>query len=265
MVNINIYNKTRSTKEGVNKMLKERVAIVTGGTRGIGKAVAIMMAISGSQVIVTYSNNEQEAKEFQREINELGYSITIVKCDVKNLVQCEGFIKKIIEDYGAIHILVNNAGVVRDGLLVNMSEEDFDAVLNTNLKGTFYMTKLVAKQMMKQRQGRIINMASVSGIIGIAGQANYAASKAGIIGFTKAVAKELAYRNITVNAIAPGFINTDMNNRLPERIKSSALEQIPLRRFGRVEEVAELAVYLASDKASYITGQVLHIDGGMWM
>lgn len=241
-------------------MLKEKVAVITGGTRGIGKAVAELMVINGARVIVTYHTGEQEAKELEK---ASGKAIHSVPCDVKDFERCKNFVKDIIADYGRIDILVNNAGITKDRLLMNMTREDFEAVIDVNLKGTFYMTQAVTRQMIKQRKGRIINMTSISGITGLAGQANYAASKAGVIGFTKSAARELAFRNITVNAIAPGFILTDMNNRLPERIKEEALEQIPLRRFGGVEEVAQLTVFLASEKASYITGQVLQIDGGM--
>lgn len=244
-------------------MLKEKVAIITGGIRGIGKAVAFVMAEQGAKVVTTFSKSDQEAEILRKEINELGYPITIEKCDVRDFARCEEFVKQVINEYGRIDILVNNAGVTQDRLLMNMTNEDFDTVIDVNLKGTFYMTKLVSRQMLKQRRGRIINMSSMSGVIGLAGQSNYAASKAGIIGFTKSAAKEFAFRNITVNAIAPGFILTEMNDRLSERIKVAAIEQIPLRCFGTAEDVAEVALFLASDKARYITGQVLHVDGGM--
>ncbi|SHK00571.1 3-oxoacyl-[acyl-carrier-protein] reductase [Anaerocolumna jejuensis DSM 15929] len=240
-------------------------AIVTGGVRGIGKAAAIALAKADRKVIVTYRSSREKAEEFQKEMNDAGYELSAVRCDMKDFTQCEALTGYAMEKYGRIDILVNNAGVTEDRLIRNMTVEDFDTVIDINLKGTFYMTKLVSKQMMKQRKGRIINLSSIAGITGIAGQANYAASKAGIIGFTKSAAKEFAYRNITVNAIAPGFIETDMNDRLPLQIRESALEEIPLRRFGAPEEVADLIVFLASEKAAYITGQVIHVDGGMVM
>ncbi len=240
-------------------------AIVTGGVRGIGKAAATALAKANIKVIVTYRSSREKAEEFQKEMNDAGYELSAVRCDMKDFTQCEALAGYAAEKYGRIDILVNNAGVTEDRLIRNMTVEDFDTVMDINLKGTFYMTKLVSKQMMKQRKGRIINLSSIAGITGIAGQANYAASKAGIIGFTKSAAKEFAYRNITVNAIAPGFIETDMNDRLPQQIRESALEEIPLRRFGAPEEVADLIVFLASDKAAYITGQVIHVDGGMVM
>lgn len=246
-------------------MSQKKTAIITGGVRGIGKAAVKEFLKEGVRVIAVYRNSKELAEIFQKEMTSAGYELYVMQCDVSCMAQCENLVKQVEEQFGRIDVLVNNAGVTKDGLLRNMSIEDFGEVLDVNLKGTFYMTKLVSKQMIKQRKGRIINLSSIAGITGISGQTNYAASKAGIIGFTKSAAKELAYRNITVNAIAPGFIETDMNDRLPDYIKESALEDIPLRRFGTPEEAADLIVFLASDKASYITGQVIHVDGGMVM
>ena len=244
-------------------MLKGKVAVVTGASRGIGKAIAIGMAKEGATVVINYNGSKARAEEVQKEIEENGGKAGVYQCDVSDFAACEAFMKEVIKEYGRVDILVNNAGITRDGLA--MSEEDFDQVLDTNLKGAFNCIRFCARQMLKQKGGRIINMSSVSGVAGNAGQVNYAASKAGIIGMTKATAKELASRHITVNAIAPGFIETEMTDALGDKVKEAAIEQIPLGTFGKPEDVANLAVFLASDKAAYITGQVIHVDGGMVM
>lgn len=246
-------------------MLTGKIAVVTGASRGIGRAIALKLASEGAAVIVNYNGSEEKALEVKQEIEAAGGRADIYQCDVSDYGKCEGFIAEIIKEYGQIDILVNNAGITRDGLLMKMSEEDFDKVLETNLKGAFNTIRFASRQMLKQRKGRIINMASVVGVTGNAGQANYAASKAGIIGLTKAAARELASRGVTVNAIAPGFIETDMTKILPEKVKEATVSQIPLGKFGQVEHVAAAAAFLASEEAEYITGQVLHVDGGMAM
>ena len=246
-------------------MLTGKIAVVTGASRGIGRAIALKLASEGAAVIVNYNGSEEKALEVKQEIEAAGGRADICQCDVSDYGKCEGFIAEIIQEYGQIDILVNNAGITRDGLLMKMSEEDFDKVLKTNLKGAFNTIRFASRQMLKQRKGRIINMASVVGVTGNAGQANYAASKAGIIGLTKAAARELASRGVTVNAIAPGFIETDMTKILPEKVKEATVSQIPLGKFGQVEHVAAAAAFLASEEAEYITGQVLHVDGGMAM
>lgn len=242
-----------------------KVAVVTGASRGIGRAVACRLAQTGATVIINYHGSEAKAKEVQKEIMENGGKAEIFQCDVSDFAQCENFIKSVIEQFGRIDILVNNAGITKDGLLMRMSEEDFEKVIRTNLKGAFNTIRFVTRQMLRQKSGRIINMASVVGVAGNAGQANYAASKAGVIGLTKAAAKELASRGITVNAIAPGFIETDMTEVLSDKIKEATAAQIPLGTFGKPEHVAAAAAFLASEEAGYITGQVLHVDGGMVM
>ena len=246
-------------------MLTGKIAVVTGASRGIGRAIALKLASEGAAVIVNYNGSEEKALEVKQELEAAGGRADICQCDVSDYGKCEGFIAEIITEYGQIDILVNNAGITRDGLLMKMSEEDFDKVLKTNLKGAFNTIRFASRQMLKQRKGRIINMASVVGVTGNAGQANYAASKAGIIGLTKAAARELASRGVTVNAIAPGFIETDMTKILPEKVKEATVSQIPLGKFGQVEHVAAAAAFLASEEAEYITGQVLHVDGGMAM
>ena len=243
-------------------MLKNKTAIVTGASRGIGRAIALELAKRGAYVIVNYNGSKEAAEETVRAIEAAGGRGEAYQCDVSDCEACE---KLICYQKGKIDILVNNAGITRDNLLMRISEEDFDAVLNTNLKGAFHTMRLVSRHMLKQRSGRIINMASVVGVAGNAGQVNYAASKAGIIGMTKSAAKELASRGITVNAVAPGFIETDMTEKLSGKVKEQAVSQIPLGRFGSAEDVAKAVVFLASDDAGYITGQVIHVDGGMVM
>lgn len=246
-------------------MLEGKVAVITGASRGIGRAIALEMAAQGAKVIINYNGSKERAESVQEEIRAKGGFAGIYQCDVSDFAACELFFKDIIKEYGRIDILVNNAGITRDGLLMAMSEEDFDRVVDTNLKGAFHCMRFVSRQMLKQKSGRIINMSSVSGVAGNAGQANYSASKAGIIGLTKAVAKELASRHITVNAIAPGFIDTEMTAVLSDSVKEEAVKRIPLGSFGKPEDIAALAVFLASDRAGYITGQVIHVDGGMVM
>lgn len=246
-------------------MLNGKTAIVTGASRGIGRAIACKLAAQGAAVVVNYNGSKDKAKEVEQEIRQAGGTASIYQCNVADYAQCEKFIQDVIQEYGRLDILVNNAGITKDGLLMKMSKEDFDQVIDTNLKGAFHTIRFASRQMLKQRSGRIINMSSVSGVAGNAGQANYAASKAGLIGLTKAAARELASRGITVNAIAPGFIETDMTDVLPEKAKEASVAQIPLGRFGKPEQVAAAAAFLASEEAGYITGQVLHVDGGMVM
>lgn len=246
-------------------MLKGKVAVVTGASRGIGRAVACAMAAEGASVAINYNGSMERALEVKQEIEAAGGKAEVFQCDVSDFSACENFIREVLDTFGRIDILVNNAGITKDGLLMKMSEEDYDAVLNTNLKGTFNCIRFVARQMIRQKCGRIVNMASVSGVLGNAGQANYAASKAGVIGLTKSAARELASRGITVNAIAPGFINTEMTAVLSDKVKEGAVAQIPMGTFGEVDDVAQTAVFLASDQARYITGQVICVDGGMAM
>ena len=246
-------------------MLEEKIAVVTGASRGIGRAIAKELALKGAFVIVNYNGSKQAADETVNEITQAGGKAVGVQCNVADAAECEAFINNIISEYGRIDILVNNAGITRDNLLMKMSEEEFDAVIDTNLKGAFNCIKHVSRQMLKQKGGSIINISSVSGVMGNAGQANYCASKAGVIGLTKSVAREIGSRGITVNAIAPGFIDTEMTAVLPDDVKKAMGEQIPLKRFGTTEDVAQAAVFLASDRAAYITGQVLCVDGGMAM
>lgn len=246
-------------------MLEGKVAVVTGASRGIGRAIAVKLASMGAFVVINYNGSEERAREVKQEIEAENGAAAICQCDVSDYGQCETFIQNVIKEYGHIDILVNNAGVTRDGLLMKMTEEAFDQVIDTNLKGAFNTIRFTSRQMLKQKSGRIINLSSVVGVTGNAGQANYAASKAGIIGLTKAAARELASRGITVNAIAPGFIETDMTSVLPEKVREASVAQIPLGSFGKPEQVAAAVAFLASEDAAYITGQVLHVDGGMVM
>jgi len=245
-------------------ILKDRVALITGGARGIGRDMALLFAAEGSDIAIC-DVNQEALDATKRDIEALGRRAEGFVVDVTNLAQVEEMVNKILDKFQKIDILVNNAGITRDGLIVRMSEKDFDSVIAVNLKGTFNCTKSVSKVMMKQRYGKIISVASIIGIMGNAGQANYAASKAGIIGLTKSVAKELASRNVNVNAIAPGFIETDMTAKLADDVKSQMLTLIPLNRFGKAIDVAKAALFLASDVSSYITGQVIQVDGGMVM
>lgn len=246
-------------------MLQKKLALVTGASRGIGRAIAVALAKEGAFVIVNYSGSKEKAERTGAEIAAAGGEYECMQFDVADAEAVAAAVQQIIEKYGRLDILVNNAGITRDGLIMKMSEEHFDEVINVNLKGAFHTIKAASRQMLKQRSGRIINISSVSGILGNAGQANYAASKAGIIGLTKSMARELASRGITVNAVAPGFIETDMTDAMNEAAKENAARQIPLGRMGQPEEIAEAVAFLASDRAAYITGQVLCVDGGMAM
>jgi 3-oxoacyl-[acyl-carrier protein] reductase len=239
-----------------------KTVLITGGSRGIGKAVAIKFAEKGNQIIINYVSEKTDTEKLKNELLEAGAKdVLLIKADVSNSEDVKNMVKESIEKFEKIDILVNNAGITKDNLLMRMSEEEFDKVIQINLKGTYLVTKEVTKYMMKKRS--IVNLASVVGVAGNAGQCNYAASKAGIIGFTKSIAKELASRNIRANAVAPGFIETDMTNVLKEEIKENINSQIPLRRMGSAKEVAELVYFLGEDASSYITGQVINVDGGM--
>ncbi|MBM7540542.1 3-oxoacyl-[acyl-carrier-protein] reductase [Amphibacillus cookii] len=245
--------------------MTSKVAIVTGASRGIGRAIALDLAERGYHVAINYAGNEEKANEVVAEITAKGSQALAYKANVSDEVEVKAMVKKVIETFGRIDVLVNNAGITRDNLLMRMKTEEFDQVIDTNLKGVFLCMKAVTRQMMKQKQGRIINISSVVGISGNPGQANYVAAKAGVIGMTKTAAKELAPRNILVNAIAPGFITTDMTDELNDELKAQLLELIPLQRLGKAEDVAHAVGFLASDQANYITGQTLQIDGGMAM
>ena len=246
-------------------MEEEKVVLVTGGSRGIGKEVAMKFAKEGYNVVTNYVSDKTDKEGLKKEFENNNVKALVLKADVSKTEDVENLVKQAIDTFGKIDVLVNNAGITRDNLLMRMPEEDFDKVIETNLKGTFLVTKAVTKYMMKKRQGSIINLSSVVGVAGNAGQSNYSASKAGIIGFTKSIAKELASRNIRANAVAPGFIETDMTDVLKEDVKEHIYNQIPLKRMGTAKEVAELIYFLGSDNSSYITGQVINIDGGMVM
>ncbi|OAH53729.1 MULTISPECIES: 3-oxoacyl-[acyl-carrier-protein] reductase [Bacillaceae] len=245
--------------------LDGKIALVTGASRGIGKAIALELARLGADVVINYAGNEQKAKDVSEEIKAIGRRSFIIQCDISDSDAVQSMVKETVDQFGRLDILVNNAGITRDNLLMRMKEQEWDDVIDTNLKGVFLCTKAVTRQMMKQRSGRIINISSVVGRIGNAGQANYTAAKAGVIGLTKASARELAARGITVNAIAPGFIATDMTDELPIEAKEQLIGQIPLGTLGEVEDIAAAAAFLASDGAKYITGQVIGVDGGMAM
>ena len=242
-----------------------KTAVVTGGSRGIGRAVCLELAKGGANVVLCYAGNESAANETVSACEALGAKALAVKCDVADSAQVKALIDEAVKAFGRIDILVNNAGITRDGLLMMMKEEDFDAVISANLRGTFLCMKAVSRLMMKQRYGRIVNLSSVVGLRGNAGQVNYAASKAGVIGMTKSLAKELASRGVTVNAVAPGFIDTDMTAAMPETAKTATLASIPMQRLGAPEDIAKAVAFLASDDAAYITGQVIAVDGGMAM
>lgn len=246
-------------------MLEGKVAVVTGAGRGIGRAIALRLAAEGAAVIVNYNGSAKRAEETVNEITENGGRAEAIQCSVSDYESVAAMMDGIIKKYGSIDILVNNAGITKDNLLMKMSEEEFDAVIDTNLKGVFNCMKHVARQMIKQRGGRIINISSVSGVLGNAGQANYCAAKAGVIGLTKSFAREVASRGITVNAVAPGFIETEMTEVLSDAVKAGATEQIPMKHFGTTEDIAAAAAFLASGQAGYITGQVICVDGGMAM
>lgn len=244
-------------------MLTGKNALVTGAGRGIGKAIALELAANGAFVIVNYNGSQAAAEQTVSEIKEAGGDAVSYQCNVSNFEACKEMIDALIKEYKHIDILVNNAGITRDDLLMRMKEEDFDAVINTNLKGTFNTIRHMSRYFLKQRAGKIINISSVSGILGNAGQSNYSASKAGVIGLTKAVAREMASRGINVNAVAPGFVETEMTDVLSDSVKEGLLAQIPLGRTGKAEDIAKAVAFLASSAADYITGQVLSVDGGM--
>lgn len=246
-------------------LLENKVAFVTGASRGIGKAIALEMAKSGADVAVCYSSSSDAAEEVCRQIRQLGRKAVPYRCDVSSMEQCSETVKAAVEEFGQLDILVNNAGITRDNLMLMMKEDDFDSVISTNLKGSFNMMKQAGSHFLKRKQGTIINISSVSGMMGNAGQVNYAAAKAGVIGMTKSAAKELAGRGITCNAIAPGFIATDMTDKLSDKQKEAVTDAIPLKRMGQPEDIAHLAVFLASPLANYITGEVIKVDGGIYI
>ncbi|MCR5421261.1 MAG: 3-oxoacyl-[acyl-carrier-protein] reductase [Lachnospiraceae bacterium] len=246
-------------------MLKDKIALVTGASRGIGAAIANKLAQNGAYVYVNYNGSQARAEEVVDNILKAGGQAEAVKCDVSDFESCKEMIDKIIGDKGRIDILVNNAGITKDDLLMKMSEDSFDAVINTNLKGCFNTIRHASRYLLKQRSGKIINMSSVSGVMGNAGQANYSAAKAGVIGLTKSVAKELASRGINCNAIAPGFIETEMTEAMSDKAKEATISVIPLKRTGKTEDIANAVLFLASDMSDYITGQIINVDGGLYI
>lgn len=243
--------------------LAGRIALVTGASRGIGRGIARKLASLGATVLINYNGSREQAETLAAEIAESGGQAQCVGCDVSDFTACGDMVEEIIKRYGRVDILVNNAGVTRDNLIMRMSEEDYDKVLNTNLKGAFNTIRHLSRYFLKQRSGKIVNISSVSGVLGNAGQANYSASKAGLIGLTKSVARELASRGVCVNAVAPGFIDTDMTRALSEKAREAGVAAVPMGRMGNVADIAELVAFLAGDKANYITGQVICVDGGM--
>ena len=246
-------------------MLRGKVALVTGASRGIGREIAVRFAREGADVAIVYNGNETAAEMACEEVKTFGRSSRIYKCNVADFAAVKELVAQVIADFGGVDILVNNAGIVKDGLVMTMSENDFDDVINTNLKGSFNTIKQLYPHFARKRAGRIINITSVSGLMGNAGQANYSSAKAGLVGLTKTVAKELAARNVTCNAIAPGFIATDMTGAMPEDIKEKVKQNIPMKKMGAPSDIAALAAFLASDEAGYITGEIIKIDGGLYI
>lgn len=246
-------------------MLQGKCAVITGASRGIGREIALKYAKEGANIVLNYRNSETEALQLKEELDKLGSNTLIIKANVSDFEEAERLIKEAKEVFGRVDILVNNAGVTKDSLIMRMKEEDFDSVIEVNLKGAFNCLKAVTPIMIRQKEGKIINMSSVVGVIGNAGQVNYCASKAGLIGMTKSLAREIGGKNINVNAIAPGFIDTDMTKVLSEDQKKNIMAQVPLKRLGQSEDIANLALFLASEQSNYITGQVIHVDGGMAM
>lgn len=246
-----------------SKMLEGKIALVTGASRGIGRGIALALAGCGATVLVNYNGSKERAEQVVAEIANMGGQAEAIGCNVSDYAACEQMVKDVIGKYGKVDILVNNAGITRDNLIMRMSEQDYDDVLNTNLKGAFNTMKHLTRHFLKNKSGKIINISSVSGVMGNAGQANYSASKAGLIGLTKSIARELSSRGICVNAVAPGFIETEMTKAMPESVLEGAKGSIPLGRIGAVEDIANSVLFLASDYANYITGQVICVDGGM--